>query len=230
MGGKMILAHEFDAETHVYKVPGQFVLSTSDIIYLNGLANYDSIPSQVLAHASWRGTQLHKAIQFFEEDGDVGEMPEEVKPYFQGYCRFRTEYNFEPIGEMEKQIVYVHEGTEQAVGCTIDLRGTICGLKTKQPYILDIKTCAKLSGKAKAQKVFAWRMQTQSYFEATACDEDWFKKCESDEPPHRAIVQVGKDGMYEFHDFGRLDDSHLWDSCCRIAMAKLSNGFQLDRK
>jgi hypothetical protein len=202
----MILAHEFDAETHIYKVPGQFVLSTSDIISLNGLSNYEGIPKQVLDHASWRGTQLHRAIQFFEEDGDIPEMPDEVVPYFQGYCRFRSDYNFEPIGAVEKQLVYVHEGTEQAVGCTIDLRGTVRSLKTKYPYILDVKTCAKQYGKAKAQEVFAWRMQTQSYLEATAFDEGWFQLCESADQPHRGIVQVNKEGGFEFHDFGSTDD------------------------
>ena len=226
----MILAHEFDEATHTYKVPGQFVLSTSDIISLVGLSDYSQIPSQVLAHASWRGTQLHRAIQFFEEDSDIPQMPDEVLPYFQGYCKFRAEYNFEPIGAMEKQIVYIHEGTEQAVGCTIDLRGTVRSMKTQYPYILDVKTCAKQYGKAKAQKVFAWRMQTQSYTEATACDEEWFDLCKSEEPTRRAIVQVNKEGGYEFHDFGMTDDASLWDSCCRIAMAKLANGYQMERK
>ena len=226
----MILPHTFDEASHTYHVPGQFVLATSDIISLVGLADYSMIPSGVLEHASWRGTQLHRAIQFFEEDGEIPQMPDEVLPYFQGYCKFRTEYNFEPIGEMEKQIVYVHEGTELAVGCTIDLRGTVCGMKTKTPYILDVKTCAKQYGKAKAQKVFCWRMQTQSYIEATAFDEAWFQLCGLEDRPHRAIVQVNKEGGYEFHDFGSTDDSPLWDSCCRLAMAKLANGYQLDRK
>jgi hypothetical protein len=184
----------------------------------------------VLAHASWRGTQLHKAIQFFEEDADVAEMPDEVLPYFQGYCQFRNDYNFEPIGEMEKQIVYIHDGTEQAVGCTIDLRGTLTSLKTRTPYILDVKTCAKQSGKAKAQKLFAWRMQTQSYSCATAVDEEWFRLCASIEVPHRGIIQVNKFGGYEFHDFGATDDSLIWDSCCRVAMAKLANGYKLEER
>lgn len=221
----MILQHIFDEESHIYAVPGRFVLSTSDIISMNGLADYGAIPKAILDHASWRGTQLHKAIQFFEEDCDVPDIPEEVKPYFQGYCKFRKDYDFNPIGGFETQIVYEHEGTEQPVGCTIDLRGMVRGV----PYILDAKSSAKQSGKAKAQKLFAWRMQTQSYTCATAFDEEWWALLDSKTACGRGIVQVDREGGYAFHDFGTIDDSILWDSCVRVAVAKLANGYQLER-
>jgi hypothetical protein len=222
----MILQHSFDEEAHVYKVPGQFVLATSDIIYMNGLANYDAIPSGILAHASWRGTQLHKAIQFFEEDNEVPDMPDEVVPYFRGYCLFRSKFDFEPLGALEKQIVYEHDGTGQAVGCTIDLRGLLRGV----PYICDAKTSAKQYGKAKAQKLLAWRMQTQSYLCATELDEPWWEMCGSKQVCGRGIIQVAKDASFEFHDFSTVDDQLLWDGCVRLAMAKLGNGFQLERR
>lgn len=222
----MILPHEFDSENHVYRVPGRFVLATSDILSINGLSDYSGIPPAVLAHASWRGTQLHLAIQYFEEDGEVPDMPDEVVPYFRGYCKFRNEYEFEPVGGMETQIVYEHDGTEQAVGCTIDLRGLVRGV----PYIIDAKSTAKQYGKAKAQKLCAWRMQTQSYYCATEFDEQWHELHGTSEAPARGIVQVSKEGTYEFHDFRAFDDTHAWDSCVRLAMLKLSNGFQLERR
>lgn len=233
-GGEVILAHTFEEETHTYRVPGQFVLSTSDIISLNGLADYRSIPKAVLDHASWRGKQLHLAIQFFEEDNDVPEMPAEVIPYFQGYCKFKIDYDFEPVGEIEKEMVYVHPGTEQAVGCTIDLRGTVKG----KPFILDAKTSAKQSGKAKAQKLLAWRLQLSSYKEGTDMDYPWWKliadlglDTSDASPAGKGIVQVNKEGGYEFHDFSRaVDDDMLWDSAVRLAMAKLANGYQLERR
>jgi hypothetical protein len=224
----MILSHTFNEEDHIYQVPGQFVLSTSDIITLNGLADYGGIPKQVLAHDSWRGTQLHKAIQFFEEDAEAPDMPDEVEPYFRGYLKFKIDHDFEPIGALEKQIVYVHSGTEQPVGCTIDLRGLVKG----QPYILDAKTTAKMYGKAMKQKCLAWRLQLASYQEATNCDNDWYQRLPPFEGANvgKAIVQVNKEGDYEFHDFsGAVDDDLLWDGCVRLAMAKLANGFQLER-
>jgi hypothetical protein len=226
MGGQVILEHTFCEETHTYRVPGQFVLATSDIISLNGLSDYSGIPKAVLDHASWRGTQLHLAIQYFEEDGDVPDMPDEVVPYFRGYMKFRTEHNFEPIGGLETQLVYEHDGTSQLIGCTIDLRGLVNGV----PYILDAKTTAKQYGKAKAQKLLAWRCQTQSYVCATEFDEAWHELQGTGEAPSRGIVQVNKEGGFDFHDFGTTDDSLLWDGCVRLAMAKLANGFQLERR
>lgn len=222
----MIMPHTFDEDNHLYKVPGHFVLSTSDILTLNGLSNFDGVPRQVLDHASWRGTQLHKAIQFFEEDNDVPEMPDEVVPYFRGYCQFRNKYSFEPVGTVERQIVYEHDGTGQLVGCTIDLRGMLNGV----PYILDAKSSGKQSGKAKAKKLLAWRMQTQSYHCATAFDEPWFALTGTKESPRRGIIHVNKEGSHEFYDFGALDDSLAWDGCVRIAMLKMANGFQLERR
>jgi len=225
----MILEHTFDEEAHLYKVDGQFVLSTSDVITLNGLNNFDAVPKQVLEHASWRGTELHRAIQFFEEDAEVPDMPDEVVPYFEGYLKFKIAYEFDPIGEMEKQIVYVHEGTEQAVGCTIDLRGLVKG----QPYILDAKTTAKMYGKALSSKCLAWRLQLASYSEATSEDIGWWSMGAEQMPQVAAgkgIVQVNREGGYTFHDFSQTDDSHLWDSAVRMAVAKLSAGFQIDRR
>lgn len=227
----MILEHTFDEESHVYQVPGQFVLSTSDIISMNGMADYAAIPKAVLDHASWRGTQLHKAIQFFEEDAEAPDMPAEVEPYFRGYLKFKIDHDFEPIGALEKQIVYQHSGTEQAVGCTIDLRGLVKG----QPYILDAKTTAKMYGKAMKQKCLAWRLQLASYMEATDVDIQWLLAASNAVPTAKktgkAIVQVNKEGGYDFHDFsGAVDDDLLWDGCVRLAMAKLANGFQLERR
>ena len=225
----MILPHTFEEEGHVYKVPGRFVLSTSDVITLNGLSDYSGVPKAALDHASWRGTQLHKAIQFFEEDNEVPTMPDEVLPYFRSYCKFRTAYEFEPLGGMETQIVYEHDGTEQAVGCTIDLRGLVRGV----PYILDVKSSAKQYGKAKSQKLLAWRMQTQSYACATELDQAWAALNETGEAPRRGIVHTNREATFEdkdFHDFGKTDDSLAWDGCVRLAMLKLANGYQLERR
>ena len=228
----MILEHTFEEETHIYKVPGQIVLSTSDVISLNGLSDYGAIPKATLDHASWRGTQLHKAIQYFEEDNEVPEMPDEVFPYFRGYLKFRADYDFEPIGELEKQIVYVHEGTEQPIGCTIDLRGMVKG----QPYILDAKTAAGWPKDsvcvAKRRKLLAWRLQLASYMEATCFDRSWLaaipESCSA--PIGKAIVHVNKDAGYEFHEMSSFDDSFLWDGAVRMAVAKLAAGFQVERR
>ncbi len=212
----------FDEENHLYKVEGQYVLSTSDIIGLCGLCDYDRVPSGVLDHASWRGTQLHRAVELFEGGSlDMSSLPDEVAPYFAGYCAFAGDTNFE-MESAEARLVYQHEGTDQLVGCTIDLRGRVGG----RLYVLDIKTSAKQYGKAKAQTSLRWRLQLQSYIEATAAE---MEEMELMPIENKAIVQVAKDGSYAFHDFP-IDDSHLWDAAVRLSQAKLANGFTVVRR
>lgn len=239
----MILAHTFEPESHIYKVDGYFVLSTSDVKSLNGLEDYGQIPSAVLDHASWRGTQLHRAVQFFEEaihDGArlqesakavisqlVGPM-EEVKPHFIGYLKCRQDYDLEPIPPMEKQIVYLHD--ETAIGCTIDLRCRIHGKGYQgTPAIGDLKTTSKQYGKALAQKKLAWRLQTQSYKEATQYDEEFWSNCgETSENCSRFICQTNKESGYDFHCFREFEDSDNWSAAVHVAAMKLANGHKLE--
>jgi len=238
----VILPHTFDEANHVYKVDGYFVLSTSDVKTLNGLEDYGQIPSSVLAHASWRGTQLHRAVQYVEEgiyqgaslkeaakdvlSQLVGPL-EEVKPHFMGYLKCRVEYDLEPIHPMEKQIVYLHD--ETAIGCTIDMRCRIHGKGYQGvPAIGDLKTTSRQYGKALAQKKLAWRLQTQSYKEATQYDEHFWNQIGSSDNCSRFICQTNKEGGYDFHCFRSYEDSENWSAAVRVAAIKLANGYKLE--
>jgi hypothetical protein len=244
----MLLTHTFSEEGHEYLADGYYVLSTSSVLSLNGLTNYEGIPTQVLAHASWRGTETHRAIEYMEDavrQGEplesaaravwsqlVGEL-EEIRPYLRGYLKFRQEYEFEPIGNLEQTLVYLHD--ETAIGCTIDFRGRIHGKGfAGRTMIGDAKTCAKQYGMAKKQKMLAWRMQTQSYWEASMYDREWLESCYRDgiatESVGRFIVNPNKEGGYEFFDFSSIDDGLFWDSCVRLAALKLSNGHKQKEK
>jgi hypothetical protein len=127
---------------------------------------------------------------------------------------------------MEKQIVYQFGESECAIGATIDARGLLGG----KPYVLDIKTSSKQYGKALKQKLLCWRMQLQSYVEATSFDEDWWKAVNVSQKAGRAIVQLAKDGSYTFHDFSHTDDSESWAAAVHVAQLKLKNGFELERR
>lgn len=215
----------FDEATHVYKVEGQYCLSTSDIIHLAGLSEYGSVPSKVLENARNRGTSLHKAIHYFEEgDLDFDSLPENVQPYLRAYMKFRVEREFEPIPPQEHAIVYEHENTGQLIGCTLDLRGTVGG----KLYIVDPKTTYPNSGAAKKQTHLKWRMQLQSYWEATMVDEPFWEAA-SDGPIARAILHLKKDATYDFLDFS-MDDALNWDACIRMARLRLANGWKRDEK
>jgi hypothetical protein len=241
----MILSHQFDEENHIYKVDGYFVLSTSDVKHLNGLEDFGQVPRAVLDHASWRGTQLHRSVQFVEEAVHEGEKLsvaaqdmmrqltgnlEEVKPYLMGYLRCRQQYELEIIPPQEKQIVYLHNDT--AIGCTIDLRCRIHGKGYQGiPAIGDLKTTSKQYGKALQQKRLAWRMQTQSYKEATQYDEEfWSYFGDSADNCSRFVCQVNKEGSFEFHCFRDIDDEARWAACVEVAAMKLANGHKLDQR
>ena len=216
-----LLPFEFDHANHIYKSPGYYVLSTSDVLELNCFYDYGSVPKMVLANAASRGTEIHKAIEWFETDGEPPDMPEEIEDYFNGWMKFRTRYEFEPIGEMEKRMVYQFGEKDYAIGATVDARGLLNG----KPYVVDVKTNAKQSGKALKQKLLCWRMQTQSYVEATNLDEDWWKAVKGNSAPGRAIVQLSKEGEYTFHDFSAFDDSESWAAAVHVAQLKLRNGY-----
>lgn len=215
----------FDEETHLYKVEGHYCLSTSDIIHLAGLSDYATVPSGVLERARNRGTNLHKAIHYFEEgDLDLAALPEEIQPYLRGYMKFRVEREFEPIPPQERSIVYQHENTDQMVGCTLDLRGTAAG----KLFIVDPKTTYPNCGAAKKQTWLRWRMQLQSYWEATLTDEE-FWSASTDGPISKAILHLKKDASYDFIEFS-ADDAMNWDACIRMAQMKLANGWKREEK
>lgn len=216
---RLILPHTFREEDHSYLVDGHYVLSTSSVLGLAGYSDYSQIPQGVLDNAAHKGTQVHKAIEWFETDGEIPDIPEDYQGYFDAYLGFKTSRRFE-AQDMEKQLVYVHEGTDQPIGCTVDLRGTMNGVK----WILDIKTNARMYGKALRQKRLCWGLQLTSYDEATAA-EGIFNGATC----NRGIVQLFKDGSYEFHDFSEYDLGHLWDASIRVAVAKKAAGFEEKR-
>jgi hypothetical protein len=209
----MTIPFEFDEERHLYIVPGREVLSTSDVLALNGLCDYSTVPSGVLEHAAWRGTQLHKAIHYFEEDDlEIEDVPEEVMPYFLAYLKFRNDKDFQVEKPCERGIVYEHE-SGQLIGCHLDLVGTIRG----QRYIVDIKSSHPNSGKAKKQTHFRWKMQLASYAQALG------------ETAETMVVHVHKTGEYTPVDF-LPDGSEMWFSMVQVAAAKLANGYKRPEK
>lgn len=223
----MILPHTFIAQTHTYQVEGRYCLATSDVIDLNGLCQMDQIPAETLRRASYRGTCLHSAIEAYEQGKDwQAHFPEEFMDYLDGWFAFRDSTSIQIVGPHETPYVYLHEGTDHAIGATIDFRFLYQG----DLWIGDLKSIYPLSGKALKQKQLAWRLQTQSYVEATQLDEQFLAPLKY-EAIRRAVVHIHPKlkGGYAVHEF-HADDSYLWDSAVRIAMAKVAVGIQPSRK
>lgn len=241
-----LIPHEFDEENHIYQVPGHFVWSTSDVISMNGLSDFSQVPVANLKYATDRGQGVHIAILAYETGADVEEavrdfeeesevsVIEGVMERMKGYFRFRDSHDLKLCGEMEKTRVYQHTGTELLVGGTVDLPCYIDGQFT----ILDAKTQFKQYGQAAKQCMLKWRLQLQSYLEAMEEDEAFWQQFGRPDLIAKAILHLhpncgkvrGKEATgFEFHPVS-VDDSHLWDSAVRMAQAKLSAGFQLDRR
>jgi hypothetical protein len=223
----MILAHEFDEARHLYTSPGRYVLSTSDIIDLVGLSNLEQVPIAVLRNAAYRGKCLHTAVEQYEQGQDwQDDFPADFMDYLDGWFAFRELHNIQIVGAQEVPYVYLHEGTEQAVGATIDLRFLYGG----DLYIADLKSIHPLSGKALTTKKLCWRLQTESYKTATEMDEEFVKPLKF-KAMHRAVVHIHPKlkGGFAFHQF-KGDDSLLWDGAVRMAMEKVSCGITPNRR
>lgn len=241
-----LIPHEFDEENHIYQVPGHFVWSTSDVISMNGLSDFAGVPPANLEYATNRGRGTHVAILAYETGGDVEEAVREfeeeegvdviegVMDRMKGYFRFRDSHELKLCGEMEQTRVYQHAGTELLIGGTVDLPCYIDGQFT----ILDAKTQFKQYGQAAKQCMLKWRLQLQSYFEAMDEDDQFWNRFPRPDVISKAILHLhpncgkvrGRDPLeYEFHPM-QSDDSHLWDSAVRMAQAKLSAGYKLDRR
>lgn len=218
----------FDEATHIYSVPGNYCLATSDVISLAGLSDYDGVPLANIEHARWRGTQLHKAIHYYEEgDLDIEDVDGEIKPCFDNYLRWKEESGFIPIPPFEHPIVYEH--LDMYIGCHLDLRGFIPG---KGLYVLDAKTSYPNSGMAKKQTSLRWRMQLESYKSATHTDDEFWNAAiaiETDGLLKKAILHLHPKAKEVFIPF-EMDDSAAWDAAVTMASLKLANGYKRKEK
>jgi hypothetical protein len=226
-----LIAHEFDEATHVYKVAGEYVLATSDVIELNGLSDVSQVPVEALLNAQKRGTALHLAVQAYELGREVSvdgsaAFREDVMKRFAFYLKWREGKKVVLAGAMEMSRVYRHLGTEILIGGTPDMVAYVDG----ELFIIDLKTAIKQYGTKALMDSLKWKLQTQSYKEALEAEGQQVQRAVLHLHP-----QCGKTGVkggqlgYEWHHF-QGDDSFIWDSCIRVAMMKIAHGYKLSRK
>lgn len=64
---------EFREDTHEYFLDGKKLISVTQLMRKHGLApNYDGVPSDVLKAKSERGTLIHKEIEEYLKNGEIG--------------------------------------------------------------------------------------------------------------------------------------------------------------
>lgn len=65
----------FDAKAHTYTLDGVVLPSVTQVLRASGLIDFSGIPAAVLASAQSRGTKVHSAVHYYNEnDLDVGEF------------------------------------------------------------------------------------------------------------------------------------------------------------
>lgn len=160
-----------------------------------------------LEYASERGTQVHKAVQFWEEgrlsDESISDV---VRPYFGGWLALKQDVPIEVIyAELElKSAMYGLAGR-------VDFLGTFSDF----PAVMDLKTGAPPDPNT-------WPLQLAAY-ERLALDE---MKAGSLECPFkripkslkRVVIQVTKDSKYVIHS-GPLGEGC---TCCDFTPSDFS--------
>lgn len=103
---------EFIEEQHLYLVDGILTPCVSNILAYK-FNDYGTVPKEFLQRASERGTELHEAIERYEQDGTTSELME-----FKNYLFLKKHYGFKNIAN-EVPVIYEKDGTVLYVG-TLD--------------------------------------------------------------------------------------------------------------
>lgn len=103
---------EFIPETHQYIVDGILVPCVSNILAFK-FNDYSGVSKEVLNRASEKGTELHKTIEGYEQQGITSDLRE-----FKNYLFLKKHYKFENIAN-EVPVLYENEGRVLFVG-TLD--------------------------------------------------------------------------------------------------------------
>ena len=125
----------FDEVSHTYLLDGVPVPSVTGVLKRAGLIDFSSIPNGILEHARARGTAVHKAIHYFnEQDLDLDAFYRDF-PEYDGYLRawiaFTEQRSFVAVLNERRVASRRHQ-----VAGTADCFGLLDGL----PVLLDFAT------------------------------------------------------------------------------------------
>ena len=103
---------EFIPEQHIYVIDGIITPSVSEILAFK-FDDYSGVPREMLQRASERGTELHKAIEEYENTMKTSELKE-----LKNYQFLKKHYGFENI-DNEVTVMYERDGRTLYAG-TLD--------------------------------------------------------------------------------------------------------------
>jgi hypothetical protein len=139
----------FDPGPHVYTLDGVPVPSVTGILRASGLVDFSGVPGAVLERARIRGTAVHQAIHYYNEnDLDVRrfaiEFPE-YSGYLEAWLEFRSERRFLPHFN-EYRVASARHGIAGTIDClgVLEGRGALIDFATGRPEdaAKDLQTAA----------------------------------------------------------------------------------------
>lgn len=184
-------------DVSAYVIDGVRAPSVTEILRIEGLADFRFVDPEVLAYAAERGSLLHEWLSLVN-DGHISrddEAPEEIAGYVAGYGKF-----LDATGFKARSWERVVKNAPLRYCGTYDLLGELPSGLT----LVDLKTSAQL---------YHWvPLQTCGYAMAL------------DPRPARAALRLLRDGTYRFERFTDRQNEHDWISACRMAHYKLRHG------
>ena len=143
------MALAFDAATHTYTLDGLVVPSVTQILKAVGLIDFSHVPLHILAKALDRGTQVHRAVHFWNDrDLDVDRFAREFPdyaPYLDGWRRFCEQRHFVPFVSEHRVASRLHQcaGTLDCLGL-LDGEAVLLDFATGHPHDVakDLQTAA----------------------------------------------------------------------------------------
>lgn len=197
----------FTEKDHRYEVDGEVIPSVTQIMELAGIVDVSGIPAHHLQRAADRGTAVHVACQYLDEDDLViDSLDPEIVGYVVAYQRFKEQNEFVP-DLIEHRMVGEVEGWQY--GMTLDRLGTVA---KRGRIVLDLKTSSKPSK--------SWPIQTAAYVAG-------YSAVDKLAAPSRGVVHLHKDGTFSFLIHDQEDDFTVWVAAVRLAYWKLRNGYKI---
>ena len=195
----------FNETNHEYTVGGVRVPSVTQILESAGLVDYRGIPAETLRYAADRGTAVHLASVYYdEEDLDPDSLDFEVAKYLAAWRRFRQEHNFQIIESEQRHLGELH-GLQ--FGMTVDRVVKIDG----RLAILDLKC---------SSKVYGWcGVQTAGYAIGLGNGTVAARLATY----RRLVVQLKPDCTYRLHEYSGSMDGEIFAAALKIAHWKIDS-------
>ena len=120
-----------DLDTHTYRADGIVVPGVTNVMEDVGIIDYSAVPWDIRENALRRGTAVHLACQF-DDENDLRPCGKELAGYVAAWRKFRAVTGFTPtlIEHKGFQEQYRYAGTLDRVG----------HFKNGEEWVLDIKT------------------------------------------------------------------------------------------